>query len=347
MTDVVFVIIGRNEGEHLQRCFSSVLLASQEALRCGLICRAVYVDSQSTDNSVELARQNGVPVLYSHPDYGTPSNARNTGVILTKSTYLMFIDGDMELSSEWVVNGVNFLLNNQKAAGVSGLRNDMRLSNHKIILIENYYKTQKEVSIVNSDVGGAYLYRRSALEAVGGFEPELPCNEEAVLCCELRSIGWELYRIKVPMIVHWDTKVASPLQAIRHILLSRKSTVSGVIFRYAVLSSKWWRVYLLGFQKDLLWHTLWGIGMCAVIAMADMHVGIFLFLVGTSSYVVGLYNEKGDLNRAVGALLLRTVYVVNFVVGLLLNRPRLVFGVQNNPDYVNKIQQINTRFSWS
>ena len=40
------VVIGRNEGERLRRCLSSVRNAT---------CAIVYVDSGSTDGSVELS----------------------------------------------------------------------------------------------------------------------------------------------------------------------------------------------------------------------------------------------------------------------------------------------------
>jgi len=50
---VGLVIIGRNEGERLARCFVSVRA----------IPRRVYVDSGSTDGSVALARKEGMTVV--------------------------------------------------------------------------------------------------------------------------------------------------------------------------------------------------------------------------------------------------------------------------------------------
>jgi glycosyltransferase involved in cell wall biosynthesis len=49
------VIIGRNEGERLRRCLHSVLAESPALV--------VYVDSGSTDSSVELSRSLGVEVV--------------------------------------------------------------------------------------------------------------------------------------------------------------------------------------------------------------------------------------------------------------------------------------------
>src|SRR4051812_49502751 len=51
--DVGVVAIGRNEGERLGRCLRSVV---------GRVAAAVYVDSNSTDDSVGLARALGADV---------------------------------------------------------------------------------------------------------------------------------------------------------------------------------------------------------------------------------------------------------------------------------------------
>jgi glycosyltransferase involved in cell wall biosynthesis len=63
-TPLGVVVIGRNEGERLRRCFAS--LSETAAL-------IVYVDSGSTDGSLDLARQLGVQVVpldLSTPLYG-------------------------------------------------------------------------------------------------------------------------------------------------------------------------------------------------------------------------------------------------------------------------------------
>jgi glycosyltransferase involved in cell wall biosynthesis len=51
--DVSVVVIGRNEGERLQRCLDSVHAAHWQNLRYELI----YVDSASTDDSEACARR--------------------------------------------------------------------------------------------------------------------------------------------------------------------------------------------------------------------------------------------------------------------------------------------------
>ncbi|HEX3450413.1 MAG TPA: glycosyltransferase, partial [Isosphaeraceae bacterium] len=54
MSQMGIVAIGRNEGERLRRCLSSVV---------GRDLPVVYVDSNSTDGSAELARSLGAEVV--------------------------------------------------------------------------------------------------------------------------------------------------------------------------------------------------------------------------------------------------------------------------------------------
>src|SRR5262249_41299880 len=51
-------------------------------------------------------------------------------------------------------------------------------------------------------LGGNAVYRRAALEAVGGFHPRLRANEEAELGVRIRRAGGTLERIPVAMAGH-------------------------------------------------------------------------------------------------------------------------------------------------
>lgn len=100
------VVIGRNEGERLQACLRS-------------LCRArvpvVYVDSGSSDGSVERARALGVEVVMldmSRPF--TAARARNAGWAALRASnslieFVQFVDGDCELVSGWLRRAYQFL----------------------------------------------------------------------------------------------------------------------------------------------------------------------------------------------------------------------------------------------
>jgi glycosyltransferase involved in cell wall biosynthesis len=96
---VALVAIGRNEGERLARCLRSVI---------GKVRAVVYVDSGSSDGSVERARSMGAEVVeldMSRPF--TMARGRNAGYARVKEIagecmYVQFVDGDCEVVEGWL-----------------------------------------------------------------------------------------------------------------------------------------------------------------------------------------------------------------------------------------------------
>ena len=93
------VAIGRNEGERLGRCLSSLR---------GQVAELIYVDSGSTDGSRELARSLGAQVV--ELDLSTPftaARARNAGYrrlreLQPNLQFVQFVDGDCEVVEGWL-----------------------------------------------------------------------------------------------------------------------------------------------------------------------------------------------------------------------------------------------------
>src|SRR5262245_10695925 len=92
------VVIGRNEGDRLKRCLQSVSNAGA----------VVYVDSGSTDGSVEWARNHHFEVV--DLDMNLPFTAgrgRNVGFRRLKARAtdidcVQFVDGDCEMDPVWL-----------------------------------------------------------------------------------------------------------------------------------------------------------------------------------------------------------------------------------------------------
>ena len=93
------VVIGRNEGPRLERCLASLIGAAQ---------KIVYVDSGSTDGSVQMARRLGVEVVELDMTMPfTAARARNEGFarlqhVLPSMRHVQFVDGDCEVVAELV-----------------------------------------------------------------------------------------------------------------------------------------------------------------------------------------------------------------------------------------------------
>ena len=196
--DVAAVAIGRNEGARLIDCL--------DALR-GQVGRIIYVDSGSTDGSVDAALARGVEVVdldMSKPF--TAARARNAGIAALMDRtgysprYIQFLDGDCALQDGWLATARAFLEGRPMAAVACGRRRE-RFPEASVYnrLIDKEWDTPVGQA---KACGGDALIRTSALSAVGGYNPALIAGEEPEMCVRLRALGWEVWRLDAEMTLH-------------------------------------------------------------------------------------------------------------------------------------------------
>jgi len=195
--DVAAVVIGRNEGERLRRCLGAL---------SGATAPVIYVDSGSTDGSVDLARAMGVEVVeldMSRPF--TAARARNEGIARLKelspqSEFIQLVDGDCELVDGWIDAARQALISRPELAAVCGRRRE------RFVEASRWNRlTDAEWDTPIGDAiacGGDAMIRRAALEAVGGYRADLIAGEEPEMCFRMRQKGWKISRIDAEMTLH-------------------------------------------------------------------------------------------------------------------------------------------------
>jgi GT2 family glycosyltransferase len=192
------VAIGRNEGERLRRCLSSITATAAAAL--------VYVDSASTDGSVEWARHHGADVVVLDMSLPfTAARARNTGLrrlreIAPDLPYIQFVDADCELLAGWLERAVSFLETHAEVGAVFGRLRERypRKSIYNWLCDREWDGPIGEVRAC----GGIVMFRANALLSVGGFREDLIAGEEPELCIRLRAAGWRIWRLEAEMALH-------------------------------------------------------------------------------------------------------------------------------------------------
>ncbi len=191
------VVIGRNEGGRLARCLRSVI-------RCANV--VVYVDSGSTDGSVELARALGVRVVAL--DLSTPftaGRARTAGFLRLRHLaptlrYVQFVDGDSEITQGWLNKAARFLDAHADVAVVGG-RCHERFPGQSVYNMLCDIEWDTPVGEARA-CGGIAMMRIEAFEKVKGFSAHLIAGEEPELCARLRAAGWKIWRVTGDMAVH-------------------------------------------------------------------------------------------------------------------------------------------------
>ncbi|MBY0423383.1 MAG: glycosyltransferase family 2 protein, partial [Parvularculaceae bacterium] len=194
---VGFVAIGRNEGERLVRCLDALTRLGDGV---------VYVDSGSTDGSLEAARRFGAIVVELDRDTPfTAARARNAGfAALMKSRpdceFVVFIDGDCEIDAGFPQRAVAALQANPSWGVVAG----------------RVRETDRERSVYNrlcdfewagpvgdvAAVGGIFMIRSRIFEKIGGFNPDVVAAEDDELCIRVRAAGYSIRRTADEMCRH-------------------------------------------------------------------------------------------------------------------------------------------------
>lgn len=193
---VGIVAIGRNEGERLQACLRSIPRDFP----------IVYVDSASTDGSVEFARSIGAEVValdLTRPF--TAARARHEGfqrlvAIASRLDYVQFVDGDCEMEPEWLPAAIARLDTAPQVAVVCGRRREKypEASFYNALCDAEWNTPVGEAEAC----GGDAMFRLSAYRDAGGFDETLIAHEEPDLCSRLRARGWRIERLDVPMTRH-------------------------------------------------------------------------------------------------------------------------------------------------
>ncbi len=187
------VVIGRNEGERLRRCLTSL----PDGARC------VYVDSGSIDGSVSLAQSMGV--LVENLDLSQPftaARARNVGFQRLVQAhphlvYVQFVDGDCELAPQWCATALAWLQEHDTVAMVCGR---LRERYPQASLYNQFCDLEWEQPVGEVlTCGGNAMGRIAAIQEAGGFTDALIAGEEPELCLRLRQRHWQIYCIDAEM----------------------------------------------------------------------------------------------------------------------------------------------------
>jgi GT2 family glycosyltransferase len=190
------VAIGRNEGERLRKCLSSIPAGIP----------VVYVDSASTDHSLSIAKElMAETVSLDLSTAFSAARARNLGFerLIERHPnlqFVQFVDGDCELEPRWLETAIEFLRERETVVAVCGRRRERHPEQS---IYNRFCDDEWNTPVGEADAcGGDALIRTRPFADLRGYDPELIAGEEPELCFRFREAGWQIWRLDAPMTIH-------------------------------------------------------------------------------------------------------------------------------------------------
>ncbi len=252
---VSVIIPSYNEEKVIARLLISIKIQTYPKIEI------LVVDDGSTDSTVTLAKKFTRNVfLRKHAER---SVQRNFGVKNAKGKFLLFIDADMELSENVVMDCVKVIENDPKIGGIVIPEESVAKSFWERVKAyeRSFYNEEGDMA-----TDAARFFRKSVFDKVGGYDETITGPEDWDLPESIKKMGYKIGRVK--SLIYHHERVSDPL------VLARKKYYYGIkAYRYLekhkipVVSSK--TIYFLrpAFYrqwKRILSHPILSTAMCVM-----------------------------------------------------------------------------------
>jgi glycosyltransferase involved in cell wall biosynthesis len=191
-----FIVIGRNEERNLARTIEGIYRAAEYARINSF--EVIYVDSKSTDRSIEVVQRFPEVRIFIISGETNAAIARNAGGIEARGNSLFFIDGDMEISGEFLAGVWDHSTNSLNENFVSG----------QLIDVIDGKEIRRNFNKVLP--GGIFLIKKEVWESVGGMNTKFTAGEDYDLGLRLIEKGIRFKRKPEIITKHYTVPILDP-----------------------------------------------------------------------------------------------------------------------------------------
>jgi len=172
---ISIVVPAFNEEKLIRDSLRSMKAASAAFTRIGWDCELIVCDNNSTDRTGEIARAEGAKVVFE--PVNQIGRARNRGAAAATGDWLIFVDADSHPSPELFADVAAAISKPDIVAGGSTVRIDGHYPVANVIT-----GLWNVLSRIRRWAPGSFIFcKRSAFNAIGGFNHELFASEEIEL----------------------------------------------------------------------------------------------------------------------------------------------------------------------
>lgn len=312
---VSIVMIGRNEERSIGKCVEAALAAGKQIGDAEMI----YVDSNSTDDTVATVTKYGVRVVILDKDLSPcPSAGRYAGSLAATGEYILFLDADTLIYPDFLPKAIEHFESDHRLGGVNGRIDDLDETGAAVHEIDD---RSDEIMDVKWLRGPSCLYRRTALLEAGSFNPELAMEEEAELGLRIVRQGWKLHVLPIPMSCHTrafhPNSLRSTWTTFRRDIRSKRIGEITRTIAYAFRAGngiEFLRLRLITTIAFAAWLAV--IAACSLLpsSVYPQYIALALFLLGVAAIIV----KKRSLSQTLTFALARTINIIDVVVGISL-----------------------------
>lgn len=238
---ISFIVIGRNEGDNLRGNFDSIGLIYEKYVKFEFEC--IYVDSDSIDNSVQIAKNHpSVNKVIKLTGKYNSAIARNVGAYYSAGETLFFVDGDMILDPDFLSVALDLDTGNLIYPIVTG----------DLINITNgvksyYYGAKLEEDKYDSKTGGIFIIERKLWVEQNGMDIRFKRSQDLDFFFNLSLKGIMVLRKKELICFH-NTDPYHSKKRIKSAIYNKYSLYTGLLYRKYILKSH--RIMPIIFRRD-------------------------------------------------------------------------------------------------
>ena len=196
---ISIIVVGRNEGFKLKLCLDSIRHC-RKVLEGEYEFETIYVDSDSSDESIALATDAGIEHVVHISGEINSAVARNVGASYARHPWFLFVDGDMELQPEF--------FRNEKTVGF--FQNEDYFSGQFInVYYDNDWKEveredfkQNPGIVYDPAPGGLFIIKRDIWRSLGGMKDHYKRTQDFEFGLRCYKAGYTFKRINELLAVH-------------------------------------------------------------------------------------------------------------------------------------------------
>jgi len=166
----------------------------------------ILVDDGSEDNTLSIIQECiskiDIPAKVFHTSWKGLGHARNMVAANAEGDFILWVDGDMIISRDFVTNLVKFMEQHPEV-GIAKGKQALEPGGNLLATLEAYSRAAGRMVDYRSEKArskalgtGGSIYRVEAIEKVGGFDQDLRgYGEDLDIELRVRAAGWSLHTV--------------------------------------------------------------------------------------------------------------------------------------------------------